>query len=119
MVNVGTMNTVKKQNKVKSKASLDTSKNTELVFVDKEVEPCNECKQKPEVKVELPNWTFDELERILPLLDKYGIERQEQEYIYNLFNRIFKVNERPGCGKCLINVIKKLKAKYQHELNKQ
>lgn len=111
------MNTEKKQKSHKQQQLNNSSPKEELVFIDKEKEPCETCDKKPEVQIQLPNWTFDELQNIQPLLDKYGITRDEQKYIYNLYNRIFKTNQQPGCGKCLINVIKNLKNKYRTELN--
>ena len=83
-------------------------------------EPCDDCKEKnKEITLELPNYTFEELETIIPLLDKYGLTSTETQLIYNLHNRIFKTNKRPGCGKCFKQICKSLKIKYTELLNQK
>jgi hypothetical protein len=109
------MNMETKQNKDNSKLSVHSS--NDLIFVEKEKEPCADCDKKPEVTITTENWTLQELTNAMPLLDKYGLSREEQQYIYNLYNRIFKTNKQPGCGKCLVNAIKQLKVKFNQLTN--
>jgi hypothetical protein len=75
-------------------------------------QPCQTCKEPKEMTIETRPFTKDEFDRVLPLLDKYGLTRQETDYIYNFYNRVFNEKKQPGCGKCFVNMAKRLKIKY-------
>lgn len=87
----------------------------ELVFLPKDEEPCDECDKKPEVKVAFPLYTQDEFRKVLDLLQKYKMNPQELEYVYNFYNRVFKTNKKPGCAKCLRNMNKHLTNRYNQD----
>jgi len=87
---------------------------TELVFTTKSEEPCDECSKKTEVSLELPLYSYDEYIKVRDLLHKYKISREEMDYIYNFYNRVFKTNKRPGCGKCLKNITKHLYNRFEN-----
>lgn len=89
------------------------SSQPDMVFIDIDKEPCENCKNKEEIKLELPLWKKEEWDYIIPLLDKYKISPQDMDLIYNFSNRIFKENKRPGCGKCFVNLARRLKIKHQ------
>ena len=72
---------------------------------------CEKCKKSGEVEIKTENWTKSELELVVSYLDNYNITRQQTDYAYNLYNRIFKTNKTPGCGKCFIRIAKSLKIK--------
>lgn len=61
----------------------------------------------------MENYTFEELEAAVPMLNKPSYTGDEQAYLYNLYNRVFNQNRQPGCGKCFVNVRKKLQARYE------
>lgn len=107
------MSTEKKTRQTKPK---DTSKNTELVFVDKEKD-CTTCPQEKELNVSLGLTTTQEWEKVIPLTLKYGLTSQETQYIYNFYNRVFNQNKRPGCGKCFVNVCRALRNRWA-EMNR-
>lgn len=75
-------------------------------------QPCETCKKPKEITMETRPYTKEEFDRVLPILDKYGLTRQETEYVYNFYNRVFNEKRQPGCGKCFVNMAKKLKIKY-------
>jgi hypothetical protein len=77
---------------------------------------CPKCKKSGNVELKTENWTFQELDDVIPLLDKYGLTREQTNYIYNLYNRIFKMNKQPGCGKCFVNIARQLKIKHSSML---
>lgn len=87
----------------------------ELVFIPKDNEPCEECDKKSDIQISLPLYTQDEFLRVLEILKKYKISKQEQEYVYNFYNRVFKTNKSPGCAKCLRNIVKHLQARYNRD----
>ena len=60
----------------------------------------------------MENYTFEELEASAPMLNKASYTSDETAYLYNLYNRVFNQNKQPGCGKCFVNVRKKLQARY-------
>lgn len=95
---------------------MDTTKNQELEFVDKEHD-CNDCKKQKEITMELGLTTIEEWNRVIPMLDKYRLQREEIDYIYGFYNRVFKTKKTPGCGKCFVNIAKHLKNRW-HEMNK-
>jgi hypothetical protein len=73
---------------------------------------CEKCKKSGNVVLKTENWTLQELEDVMKIIDKYGLTPQQISWIYNLFNRIFKENKQPGCGKCFVNIARRLKIKY-------
>jgi hypothetical protein len=75
-------------------------------------QPCETCKKPKEMTMETRPYTKEEFDRVLPILDKYGLTKQETEYVYNFYNRVFNEKKQPGCGKCFVNMAKKLKIKY-------
>jgi hypothetical protein len=107
------MSTEKKQTKRKKKQSQEVSTvSEELVFVDKEKD-CTNCPDSVEQEITLPLAQDKEWDIIIPLLDKFRITPQEMQYIYNFYNRVFKDNRSPGCGKCFIRIAKNLKNRYR------
>jgi hypothetical protein len=106
------MTTVKKQRQVKQKQSKDTSKNEELVFTDKEKEPCDNCKEPKSVSLSLPAYTKEEMDRAMTLVDKFNIGSVDMKWLINLHNRVLNDNKRYGCGKCHVIVLKNLKNAY-------
>ena len=78
----------------------------------KEKIPCETCKKPKEINLDTRPYTQEEFERVLPLLDKYGLTTQEMAYIYNFNNRVFKQNKQPGCGKCFFYIARNLKNTY-------
>lgn len=88
----------------------------ELIFTDKNHE-CQECANKKEINIKLGMTNNDEWEKIIPILDKHNITREETQYVYNFYNRVFNTNKQPGCGKCFVNICKQLKNRW-NEINK-
>lgn len=85
----------------------------ELIFIPKSDEPCEECKDKAEITLELPLYTYQEYLKVEELTGKYKLSQDELNYIYNFYNRVFQTNKTPGCGKCLANMLKRLKHKFK------
>lgn len=88
---------------------------TELVFTTKSDEPCEECSKKSEITLELPLYTKEEYLKVRQLFGRYKITREETDYIYNFYNRVFQTNKKPGCGKCMANIIKRLQNKFEND----
>lgn len=84
----------------------------ELVFVDKEKD-CTECDKEKEIQITFGLSTKEEWERIMKMIDRYNLSRQEIDYIYGFYNREFKENRSPGCGKCFVNIARNLKRKWE------
>ena len=80
---------------------------------DKIKKPCEKCKKPKEVELKTEPFTKEEYDKVMPLLDKYGITPSEMQYIYNFYNRVFGTNKQPGCGKCFVNNAKNLRARYR------
>jgi hypothetical protein len=59
----------------------------------------------------------EEMDKALVLIDKYGITPAEQLWFYDLYNRVFKADKRPGCGKCFSNDAKIFRIKYKQIYN--
>jgi protein-arginine kinase activator protein McsA len=78
---------------------------------------CESCKQPKEMTMETRPYTKEEFDRVLPMLDKYGLTRDEMNYIYNFNNRVFKQNKQPGCGKCFFYIARNLKNTYNKLYN--
>ena len=74
--------------------------------------PCESCKDKGEVTITTENYTRQEFDYFLSISNNYRFGKEETDFIYNLYNRVFKEKKQPGCGKCFTNVIKSLKKKY-------
>jgi hypothetical protein len=100
---------------ISTPTSIQPELSTELVFTTKTDEPCDECSKKSEVNLELPLYSYDEYLKVKELLNKYKISREEMDYIYNFYNRVFKTNKKPGCGKCLKNISKHLTHRFESE----
>ena len=58
------------------------------------------------------NYTRQEFDYFISISNNYRFGKEETDFIYNLYNRVFKEKKQPGCGKCFTNVIKSLKKKY-------
>ena len=66
------------------------------------------------------NWSYDELEAIQTLMERYRYSHAELERIYDLYNRIFNTRKSPtSCGKCNANKLQALKRKYEEERTKR
>lgn len=74
---------------------------------------CQTCKKPKEVNLETTIFTREEMDLAMTMIDKRGLTPPEQEWLINLNNRVLKDNKIPGCGKCLVQVLKNLKNAYQ------
>ena len=74
---------------------------------------CEKCKTPKEVEIKTPNYTREEMDAAMLLVDKHSLTRQQQEWLVNLNNRVNKDNKRLGCGKCFVQVCRNLKNAYQ------
>lgn len=101
------MNTDKKQNQQQ-----DNTSKEELVFSDKEKD-CIECDKEKEIELSFGLSTRQEWDNVMTLIKKYGLSRDEINYVYGFYNRELKQNKRPGCGKCFVNVCKNLEKRYK------
>lgn len=101
------MNTDKKQNQQQ-----DNTSKEELVFSDKEKD-CIECDKEKEIELSFGLSTREEWDNVMTLIKKYGLSRDEINYVYGFYNRELKQNKRPGCGKCFVNVCKNLEKRYK------
>lgn len=90
----------------------------ELIFTDKEKD-CIECEKEKEVSVSFGLSTRDEWDKIMALINKYGLTRQEKDYIYGFYNREFNEKKSQGCGKCFYNICKNLEKRYKFLLQEQ
>jgi hypothetical protein len=73
---------------------------------------CEECKDKIN-DIELPkmrhdNCTEEELTQAFFNGNKSTYPPDEVAWFYNLYNRVFKKNKQPGCGKCFVNIRRQL-----------
>lgn len=102
----------KKQRQTKKKQSKDTSKNSELVFTESKKEPCDTCKEPKEIKLELPKYTREEMDKAMTIVDRHNITPQEMQWLIGLNNRVLNDKKQYGCGKCHIQVLKNLKNAY-------
>ena len=84
----------------------------ELSFTDKEKD-CLECDKEKEVELSFGLSTRQEWDNVMALTRKYGLSRDEINYIYGFYNRELKQKKSPGCGKCFVNVCKNLQKRYQ------
>jgi hypothetical protein len=88
----------------------------ELSFQDKEMD-CEECEKEKEVELSFGLSTRKEWDSVMTLIKKYGLSRDEINYIYGFYNRELKQNKRPGCGKCFYNICKSLEKRYTALIN--
>jgi len=63
----------------------------------------------------MKNYTIEELEKAYLQGNKDSYTKEETMWYYNLYNRVFKTNKQPGCGKCFVNVRKNLSRRYEVE----
>lgn len=90
--------------------------NEQLFFTDKERD-CEECDKEKEVQLSFGLSTREEWDKIMILIKKYGLSRQEIDYIYGFYNRELKQKKTPGCGKCFYNICKNLEKRYTSLIN--
>jgi len=90
--------------------------NEELSFTDKEKD-CEECEKEKEVQLSFGLSTREEWDNVIKLIKKYGLSREEINYIYGFYNRELKQKKTPGCGKCFYNICKNLEKRYSALLN--
>ncbi len=90
----------------------------ELLFTDKERD-CEECDKEKEVEVSFGLSTRQEWDNVMKLIKKYGLSRDEINYIYGFYNREFKDKKSPGCGKCFYNLCKNLEKRYANLISQQ
>lgn len=90
----------------------------ELFFQDKERD-CVECEKEKELQVSFGLSTRQEWDNIMNLIKKYGLSRDEINYIYGFYNREFKDKKSPGCGKCFYNLCKNLEKRYKNLISQQ
>jgi len=62
----------------------------ELFFQDKERD-CVECEKEKELQVSFGLSTRQEWDNIMNLIKKYGLSRDEINYIYGFYNRVLAV----------------------------
>jgi hypothetical protein len=94
----------------------DNSKQ-ELEFVPIDKEPCQTCKDKKEEQVKFNNWTKDEMDLAMTLIDRHNLTTEQQQWLVNLNNRVLNDNKRLGCGKCFTQVLKNLRNAYNRLYN--
>ena len=90
----------------------------ELLFTDKERD-CQECEKEKEVELAFGLSTRTEWDNVMKLIKKYGLSRDEINYIYGFYNREFKEKKSPGCGKCFYNLCKNLEKRYANLISQQ
>ena len=82
---------------------------------------CEECENKIQ-DIELPKMRFDnctdeELTRAFMEGNRREYSPDDVAWFYNLYNRVFKQNKQPGCGKCFVNIRRQLSEYAQHHLS--
>lgn len=90
----------------------------ELLFTDKERD-CEECDKEKEVQLSFGLSTRQEWDNVMKLIKKYGLSREEINYVYGFYNREFKEKKSPGCGKCFYNLCKNLEKRYANLISQQ
>ena len=113
MENAGIMTMEQKQT-----TQQETNLKEELFFTDKERD-CEECDKQKEVELSFGLSTRGEWDNVMKLIKKYGLSRDEMNYIYGFYNREFKANKSPGCGKCFYNLCKNLEKRYSSLISQQ
>ena len=74
---------------------------------------CDDCINKEnEISLPTQNFLLDELKLAHEKKDNYTFTKEEIAWYYNLYNRVFKSNKQPGCGKCFANIRKQLSHRY-------
>lgn len=86
--------------------------NEELSFTDKEKD-CIECDKEKEVELSFGLSSRQEWDNVMTLIKKYGLNREEINYVYGFYNRELKQKKSPGCGKCFYNLCKNLEKRYK------
>jgi hypothetical protein len=109
----GTMNMEKTQT-----TQTEEQSNEELSFTDKERD-CIECDKEKEVQLSFGLSTREEWDKVMVLIRKYGLSRDEMNYIYGFYNRELKQKKSPGCGKCFYNICKNLEKRYSTLISEQ
>ena len=102
----------------KQETQTEGNLNEELLFTDKERE-CEECDKEKEVQLSFGLSTREEWDKVMVLIKKYGLSRDEMNYIYGFYNRELKQKKSPGCGKCFYNICKNLEKRYSHLINEE
>jgi len=92
--------------------------NEQLFFTDKERD-CEECDKEKEVELSFGLSTRQEWDNVMNLIKKYGLSRDEINYIYGFYNRELKQKKSPGCGKCFHNICKNLEKRYSYLINQE
>lgn len=91
----------------------DTSKiKQELEFVPIDTPPCTTCKNQKEDNVKFQNWTKEELDFAMTIIDKHNLTREQKEWLVNLNNRVLNDKKRLACGKCFTQVLRNLRNAY-------
>ena len=96
----------------------NTQTEEQLFFTDKERD-CEECDKEKEVELSFGLSTREEWDKVMKLKLKYGLTRDEINYIYGFYNRELKQNKSPGCGKCFVNICKNLDKRYTTLINQE
>lgn len=96
----------------KQETQTEENLNEELLFTDKERE-CEECDKEKEVQLSFGLSTKEEWDKVMKLIKKYGLSRDEINYIYGFYNRELKQKKSPGCGKCFYNICKNLEKRHK------
>jgi|APGre2960657404_1045060.scaffolds.fasta_scaffold26698_5 hypothetical protein len=82
-----------------------------------ETTPCETCKKDKDITLNtLPIYTTSELEQAYKEGNKRTYTQDEIKWFYNLYNRVFKQDRRPGCGKCFVNIRQALTERYKAEV---
>lgn len=100
------------------KTQQETNLKEDLIFTPKERD-CSECDKEKEVELSFGLSTRTEWNNVMKLIKKYGLSREEMNYIYGFYNREFKEKKSPGCGKCFYNLCKNLEKRYANLISQQ
>lgn len=76
---------------------------------------CESCKEPKIVSLDMGYYTPEELEIAYKISNKPNYTKEEIDWLYNLYNRVFSQSRKPGCGKCFVNIRKQLVEKYRAE----
>ena len=75
---------------------------------------CDTCKKDKDITLNnMENYTLEELKLAFDNGNKASYTKEETAWFYNLYNRVFRTNKQPGCGKCFMNVRKALTQRYK------
>lgn len=78
---------------------------------------CDECEKEKPVTMNFKNYTFEELERAHQIGNQPSYTPDDVAWFYNLYNRVFKTDKQPGCGKCFVTIRRNLSTRYKTEKN--